>query len=432
VLNLPEKLRILEKEGREVRIGVVGTGQMGSGLVNLISQIKGMEVVALAEIDIEKAILVFESIGLKRKEIIVSEDFSQCDEALAGGRRVVTGEARALASLHFIDVIVEATGVPEVGARVAFEAINHKKDIIMMNLEADVTVGPLLARLARTAGVIYTIGAGDEPGAIKELYDFATSLAFKVVAAGKGKNNPLDREATPESLKKIALSRDMNPKMLTEFVDGSKTMIEMAALANATGLVPDIRGMHGPQCSIKELSSVFALRDKGGILSQDGVIDYTLGDIAPGVFVVISTDNPHLKKDLDYLMMGSGPNYLLYRPYHLANIEVPISIARAILYREPTLKAKESLIAEVITMAKKDLRVGEELDGIGGYTVYGSIEKAGIAKKEKLLPLGLAQGAIMKKNISQGEYITYDSVELDSSSFLLNLRKIQDEFFLRG
>jgi predicted homoserine dehydrogenase-like protein len=293
-------------------------------------------------------------------------------------------------------------------------------------------VGPLLARLARTAGVIYTIGAGDEPGAIKELYDFATSLAFKVVAAGKGKNNPLDREATPESLKKIALSRDMNPKMLTEFVDGSKTMIEMAALANATGLVPDIRGMHGPQCSIKELSSVFALRDKGGILSQDGVIDYALGDIAPGVFVVISTDNPHLKKDLDYLMMGSGPNYLLYRPYHLANIEVPISIARAILYREPTLKAEESLIAEVITMAKKNLRVGEELDGIGGYTVYGSIEKAGIAKKEKLLPLGLVQGAIMRDNISQGEYITYGNVELDSSSFLLNLRKIQDEFFLRG
>ena len=209
-------------------------------------------------------------------------------------------------------------------------------------------------------------------------------------------------------------------------------MIEMAALANATGLIPDIRGMHGPQCSIKELSSVFALRDKGGILSQDGVVDYALGGIAPGVFVVISTDNLHLKKDLNYLMMGSGPNYLLYCPYHLANIEVPISIARAILYREPTLRAKESLIAEVITMAKKDLRVGEELDGIGGYTVYGSIEKAGIAKKEKLLPLGLAQGAIMKKNISQGEYISYDNVELDSSSFLLNLRKIQDEFFLRG
>ncbi|GAG88436.1 unnamed protein product, partial [marine sediment metagenome] len=137
MLNLPEKLRILEKEGRKVRIGVVGTGQMGSGLVNLISQIKGMEVVALAEIDIEKAISVFESIGLKRKEIIVSEDFSHCDEALADGRKVVTKDAKVLASLHFIDVIVEATGVPEVGARVAFEAINHKKDIIMMNLEAD-------------------------------------------------------------------------------------------------------------------------------------------------------------------------------------------------------------------------------------------------------------------------------------------------------
>ena len=432
MLNLPEKLRILEKEGRKVRIGIVGTGQMGSGLVNLISQIKGMEVVALAEIDIEKAILVFESIGLKRKEIIISEDFSQCDEALADGRKVVTKDAKVLASLHFVDVIVEATGVPEVGAKVAFEAINNKKDIIMMNLEADVTVGPLLARLARTAGVIYTVGAGDEPSAIKELYDFATSLAFKVVAAGKGKNNPLDRKATPETLRKTALSKGMNPRMLTEFVDGSKTMIEMAALANATGLVPDIRGMHGPQCSVKELSSVFTLTNKGGILSQDGVVDFALGDIAPGVFVVISTDNPYLRKDLDYLRMGSGPNYVLYRPYHLANIEIPISIVRAIVCREATLVAKGSLIAEVITIAKKDLRSGQELDGIGGHTVYGSIEKAGIAEKESFLPLGLAQGAIMKKNISQGDYLTYDNVELDSSSFLLNLRKTQDDLFQKA
>ncbi len=432
MLNLPEKLRILEKEGREIRIGIVGAGQMGSGLVNLISYIKGMKVVALAEIDVEKAVSAFEATGLKRKEIIVSEDVSLCGEALGDGRKIVTKDAGVLTSLDLVDVIVEATGVPEVGAKVAFEAINNKKDIIMMNLEADVTVGPLLARLARTAGVIYTVGAGDEPSAIKELYDFATSLAFKVVAAGKGKNNPLDRKATPETLRKTALSKGMNPRMLTEFVDGSKTMIEMAALANATGLVPDIRGMHGPQCSVKELSSVFTLTNKGGILSQDGVVDFALGDIAPGVFVVISTDNPYLRKDLDYLRMGSGPNYVLYRPYHLANIEIPISIVRAIVCREATLVAKGSLIAEVITIAKKDLRSGQELDGIGGHTVYGSIEKAGIAEKESFLPLGLAQGAIMKKNISQGDYLTYDNVELDSSSFLLNLRKTQDDLFQKA
>jgi len=429
VLNLPEKLIILEEKRKRIRVGVVGAGQMGSGLVNLISQMKGMEVVALAEVDVEKAILAFESIGIRKKEILISENSSRCNEALEENRRVITKEANVLTCLHLIDVIVEATGIPEIGARVAFEAINHKKDIVMMNIEADVTVGPLLARLARTAGVVYTVGAGDEPSAIKELCDFATSLRFKIVAAGKGKNNPLDRRATPQSLEKIASSKRMNPKMLTEFVDGSKTMIEMTALANATGLVPDIRGMHGPQCSIKNLSSVFTLKEKGGILSQEGVVDYALGDVAPGVFVVISTNNPHLRKDMDYLRMGHGPNYLLYRPYHLANIEVPISIARAIIYHEATLKAKEPLVAETITVAKKDLRIGEKLDGIGGYTVYGSIEKVNIARREKLLPLGLAQGAIMKKNIPEDECITYDDVELDKSSFLLNLRKIQDELF---
>jgi len=222
----------------------------------------------------------------------------------------------------------------------------------------------------------------------------------------------------------------MNPKMLTEFVDGSKTMIEMTALANATGLVPDIRGMHGPKCSIKDLSSVFALKKEGGILNQYGVVEYALGDIAPGVFTVITTDNPHLREDMSYLKMGSGPNYLLYRPYHLANIEVPLSIARAIFYHEPTLQAKGSLVAETITVAKRNLKRGERLDGIGGYTVYGSIEKADAARREKLLPLGLARGAIIKKSISRGDYITYDDVELDSSSFLLNLRKTQDELFL--
>ena len=432
MLNLPEKLKILEKEGRKIRVGVVGAGQMGSGLVNLISRMKGMEVVALAEIEVERAISTFEAAGAKRKEILISHDSSQCDEALEDGRKVVTGEARILPHLSFIDVIVEATGVPETGARIAFEAINNKKDVVMMNIEADVTVGPLLAKLARGRGVVYTVGAGDEPSAIKELYDFATSLEFKIVAAGKGKNNPLDREATPQSLQKIASSKGMNPRMLTEFVDGSKTMIEMTALANATGLVPDVRGMHGPECSVESLSSVFTLKEKGGILSQDGVVDYALGDIAPGVFVVVSTDSPQLKKDMNYLKMGSGPNYLLYRPYHLASIEVPLSIARAILYREPTLSAKSSVAAEAITVAKRDLRRGEKLDGIGGYTIYGSIEKRSVAKKENLLPLGLAQGAIMKEDVSKNECITYDDVELDSSSFLLNLRKIQDEIIGGG
>jgi len=319
-------------------------------------------------------------------------------------------------------------GIPRVGAEVAFEAIRKKKHIIMMNIETDVTVGLILAELARNCGVVYTVGAGDEPGAIKELYDFARSLGFKIVAAGKGKNNPLDREATPDSLRDIALKKGVNPKMLCEFVDGSKTMIEMTALANATGLVPDVRGMHGPRCELSELASVFALKEKGGILNQEGVVDYALGRIAPGVFVVVTTENKRLIKDLEYMGMGKGPNYLLYRPYHLASIEVPISIARAVIYQEPTLISSGKPVAETITVAKRDLRKGERIDGIGRFDIYGSIEKASLAREENLLPLGLAEGAVLKVNVKKGDYITLDQVELEES-VLVSLRRLQDKLF---
>lgn len=429
MLNLPHKLSELEKENRPIRIGIVGVGKMGAGLTVLLNRMKGMRVVALAELEVEKAIKIFQETGIPQKKIVCSEEPSRCDLALENNLRVVTRQAKIIPSLSRLDVVVEATGIPEVGAEIAFESIRRGKDIVMMNIEADVTVGCLLADLARRAGVIYTVGAGDEPSVIKELYDFAAALEFKVIAAGKGKNNPLDRQATPASLREEAFKKDVSPKMLTEFVDGSKTMIEMVSLANATGLVPDVRGMHGPRCSVNDLPSIFTLKEDGGILSRIGVVDYALGSVAPGVFVVMSTDNTRMRKDLKYLKMGSGPNYLLYRPYHLASVEVPFSIARAIIYREPTLAPTGPPTAETITVAKRDLSPGIKLDGMGGFDVYGSIERSNIAKREDLLPLGLVEGGVVKRNIKKGEYLTYDEVELAESSFLVNLRKIQDHTF---
>lgn len=428
MLNLPEKLAQLEKKGEIIKVGVVGVGQMGAGVVNVISRMKGMDVLALADIDRERATSIFEETGVSRKSIFCSDDPEDCDRALEKGRRVVTDKAEIIPHLSSLDAVVEATGVPRVGAEVAFEAIRKKKHIIMMNIETDVTVGYILAQLARNSGIVYTVGAGDEPAAIKELYDFATSLGFKIVAAGKGKNNPLDREATPDSLRNVALEKGVNPKMLCEFVDGSKTMIEMCALANATGLVPDVRGMHGPRCELGEIPCLFALKEKGGILNQEGVVDYALGRIAPGVFVVITTDNKRLVKDLEYMGMGKGPNYLLYRPYHLASIEVPLSVARAVIYQEPTLISSGKPVAETITVAKRDLKKGMRIDGIGRFDIYGSIERASITHKENLLPLGLAEGAVLKVNVKKGDYITRDQVELEDN-VLVNLRKLQDKLF---
>ena len=236
-----------------------------------------------------------------------------------------------------IDVIIDATGNPEAGAYIALNALSSGKDLITFNVEMDVTVGPFLRDLSQKHSVIYSLSAGDEPPAAKELFDFAHILGMEIVAAGKGKNNPLDREADPGSLAGYAREKGSNPYMMTSFVDGTKSMVEMACLSNATGLVPDCRGMHAVKANKDQLLDIIKLKSQGGILEKSGVVEFVIGDLAPGVFLIYTTKNNIIKEELKYLLLGDGPNYLLYRPYHLTSLETPISIARAFLDREPTM-----------------------------------------------------------------------------------------------
>jgi predicted homoserine dehydrogenase-like protein len=413
-VTLRDRLENLEKAGTPIRIGLVGVGQMGRGFVAQVAGIPGMEVVIAADMDPVRAVSAFREAG---RDPVEGHNGHP-------DRPAVTGDASDVVHSEVVDVVVEATGVPEVGARVAYEAIHNGKHVVMLNVETDVTVGAVLEQMARSAGVVYTGSAGDEPGAIMELYDFARSLGFEVVVAGKGKNNPLDVSATPESLAEEAAHKHMNPKMLASFVDGTKTMVEMAAVANATGFSPDVPGMHGPQETAPErLGEIFSLEEEGGILSSYGAVDYVRG-VAPGVFVIVRSQAGPVRETLEYLGQGPGPNHVFYRPYHLTSLETPVSVARAAIHNEATITPRRTPTAEVVAVAKRDLSAGEKLAGIGSADYYGRVYP--VAEAAGMLPLGLAAGARTARPVARGEVIPRSGVELAEDSFVVALRRLQE------
>ncbi|RMF94155.1 MAG: hypothetical protein D6736_00575, partial [Nitrospinota bacterium] len=294
---------------------------------------------------------------------------------------------------------------------------------------------------------VYTLVDGDQPGVTMNMVEWARTLGFEIVAAGRGTILYADdRTGTPDTVpmrfgfsEEMIKRRTINLQMFNSFRDGSKAQIEMTALANMTGLPPDVRGMHEPSVNIPDIPRVFSLKEEGGILEREGVVELANSvaedgktllpfGLKGGVFVVIKTDHPFIQEDLVgyHVHAGGKGNFLLYRPYHLVAIEAPLSIVKAALYGQPTGAPLGKPVAEVITVAKRNLKQGERLDGSGGYTVNGLIERAEIARAERLLPLGLAYGVTLKQDVAQGEAITYDMVELNEDSFLLKLRRLQD------
>jgi len=427
MIGLNEELAARAAAGQPVRIGLIGAGQMGVDVVAQVRMMKGIDIVVIADIDKNRAREAYR-IGMLQGEAVEASSAAGADAAVARGQRVFTDDYRVVTDMKQVDVMLEATGVPEVGARAALRSSRAGQQLAMMNVETDVTVGPLLRWYAQRKGVLYALAAGDEPAACKELYDFADSLGFTIVAAGKGKNNPLDRHAGPTDEKWAAEAkrRGLNPNMLIEFVDGSKTMIEMAAVSNATGLVPDVRGMHGPKTTRDKLHETFALKEHGGILNRAGVVEYGIGGIHPGVFLVVTTDHPRLRQALVYRDMGHGPYYTLFRPYHLCSIEVPLTCAMLVLRKRSNMAPLDRLVSEVFAVAKRPLAAGDVLDGIGGSTFYSLIDTYEVARREELLPVGLAKGARLTRAVPQDQPLTLDDVRLHEPSTILDLRRLQD------
>jgi predicted homoserine dehydrogenase-like protein len=414
-------------EGRPIRVGVIGSGEMGTDLVTQGMLMRGIEIAAIATRRPHTAIEATAIAYGDTSHAVEADTQSKVTAAIEAGKLAVTS-TDTLVRNPLIDVVIDATGKPGVAADFDLLAMEHGKHLVMMNVEADVTIGPWLKKEADRLGVVYSVGAGDEPSSCMELIEFASALGYRIIAAGKGKNNAFNREAVPDDYREEALRRNMNPRMLVEFVDGSKTMVEMACIANATGLVPDVPGMHGPDADRDQMAKVLIPKADGGILNRKGVVDFTIGKgVAPGVFCIVEAEHPRIIERMDDLHVGKGPYYAFFRPYHLTSLEVPLTAARIMLYGKPDMVPMPVPVAEVCAVAKRDLAVGETFDAIGE-TCYRSFTlTAEDARAQQAVPVGLLEGGKVTAPVKKGELLTRANAAPDATTRLFALRQMQDK-----
>ena len=425
--GIARDLKARADAGKPIRIGVIGSGEMGTDLVTQGALMRGIEISAIATRRPQTARDATTIAYGDDSHAVEADTESKVTAAIEAGKLAITS-AETLVTNPLIDVVIDATGKPGVAADYDLLAMEHGKHLVMMNVEADVTIGPYLKQQADRLGVIYSVGAGDEPSSCMELIEFASALGYRVVSAGKGKNNPLNHFAVPDDYREEALRRNMNPRMLVEFVDGSKTMVEMCCIANATGLVPDVPGMHGPKADRDDMVKVLIPREDGGILNKKGVVDFTVGrGVAPGVFVIVEAEHPRIIERMDDLHVGVGPYYAFFRPYHLTSLEVPLTAARIMLYGEPDMVPLPRPVAEVCAVAKRDLTVGETFDAIGETCYRSFILTIGDARAQQAVPVGLLEGGKVLKPVKKGELLTRANAMPDQTTRLFALRQKQDQ-----
>jgi predicted homoserine dehydrogenase-like protein len=414
---------------RPIRVGMVGAGFMGRGIALQITQAtKGMELVAIANRHPDRAVRAYEEAGVDGVETVGSA--SSLEKAIAKGRPAVTDDPIALCEANGIDAIVEVTGAVDAAARVALAAIDNGKHVILMNAELDGTVGPILKQKADAAGVVITNADGDQPGVIMNLFRFVRGIGVRPVLCGniKGLHDPYRNPTTQEG---FARTWGQNPWMVTSFADGTKISFEQAIVANATGMGVARRGMVGPTVEpgtpVEETIHLFP---RGSLLDGPGIVDYVVGARpSPGVFVVGMHDHPIQQHYLNLYKLGEGPFYCFYTPYHLCHFEVPTTVARAVLFGDAAIAAEGPPRVEVVAVAKVDLKTGDVIDGPGGYKTYGLAENAEVAARERLLPMGIAGGCALVRDVSRDGVLTYDDVQVPAGRLVDDLRREQQKRF---
>lgn len=418
-------LKKREQEGNPVKVGVVGAGYMGRGLVlQILTAIPGMDVAAVSNRTISKAATAYQQ--AKIEDITSVTTVGQLEDAIHQGKAAVTDDPMLLCQAEGIDAIVEATGEVEFGAHVALKAIEHGKHVVLMNAELDAVVGPILKEYADKQGVVITNVDGDQPGVVMNLLRWVETIGYKPVLAGNIKGLQ-DHYRTPETQKGFADNVKQDVKMITSFADGTKISMEMAVVANATGFRTAVRGMYGPECQhVTEAVNLFPMDQ----MMDGGIIDFILGaEPGPGVFVLGYNDNPIKQQYAQYLKMGDGPLYVFYTPYHLPHLESPITVARAVLFHDAATVPLGKPVVDVITAAKRDLKAGEILDGIGGFHCYGLTENYEESLNNTFLPMSLAQGCRLKHDITKDSIIGYNNVVIPEGRLVDTLRREQDGLF---
>lgn len=413
-----------ERQGRPVRVGMAGAGVMARTLaVHLLTPVPGLRLCAVANRTLEAAHRVFTAAGARPETATTPEAI---DALVERGVPAVTDDPAALAAAGTIDLIIEATGTVEYACHTALQTISRRKHLVLVNAELDSTLGPLLKRKGDEAGVVVTNVDGDEPGVAMNLVRYLRSIGLHPVAAGNLKGM-LDPYRTPETQREFAARYGQNPFIVTSFADGTKLAMEAAILANATGFRVGRRGMYGPRCThIKEMSGLLPLEQ----VLDGGLVDYALGaEPGTGAFVLVHEENPAKRSTLSYLKMGEGPLYTFYTPYHLPHLQIVSTIARAALAGDATTAPLGAPVCDVIAVAKRDLRAGETLDGVGGFTTYGMIDNAPVVAREHLLPVGLSAGCILRRAVRKDEPIGTGDVELPSGRLCDALRSEQETIF---
>jgi predicted homoserine dehydrogenase-like protein len=416
-----------ERSGRPVRVGMIGAGAMGRAITNqIVNAVPGMRLVAISNRHLEAAVGAYREAGIV--DVAVVDSMPGLDRAIAAGRPAVTDDPALLCQAGRIDALIEVTGSIEFAAGVVLDGIAHGKDIVLMNAELDGTVGPILKVYADRAGVILTACDGDQPGVQMNLYRFVKGLGLTPLLCGniKGLQDHYRNPATQEG---YAKKWGLSPQMATSFADGTKISFEQAIVANGTGMRVAQRGMFGYEVSghVDELTDRY---DVEQLRALGGIVDYVVGaKPAPGVFVFGTHDDPKQRHLLNLYRLGEGPLYSFYAPYHLCHFEVPISVARAVLLRDPVLTPLGGPMVEVVATAKIDLKAGQVLDGIGFYMTYGQCENADVAQAEQLLPIGVAEGCRLKRDILKDRVISYHDVEVPRGRLSDRLRAEQAASF---